>query len=56
MSDIRFDPITEHWVTVAPNRNDRPVEFIPNERIVKRILCPFCAGQRTGDACFLSLL
>ena len=45
MSDLRFDPITEHWITVAPNRNDRPVEFIPNERIVKRILCPFCAGN-----------
>lgn len=45
MSDIRFDPITGYWVTVATNRNDRPVEFIPNERIVKRILCPFCAGN-----------
>ena len=45
MSDIRFDPITGHWVTIAPNRNDRPVEFIPSERVVKRILCPFCAGN-----------
>lgn len=45
MSDIRFDPITGHWVTIAPNRNDRPVEFIPAERVVKRILCPFCAGN-----------
>jgi len=45
MSDIRFDPITGYWVTIAPNRNDRPVEFIPTERIVKRILCPFCAGN-----------
>ena len=45
MSDIRFDPISGYWVTIAPNRNDRPVEFIPTERIVKRILCPFCAGN-----------
>jgi UDPglucose--hexose-1-phosphate uridylyltransferase len=45
MSDIRFDPITGHWVTIAPNRNDRPVEFIPAERVIKRILCPFCAGN-----------
>ena len=45
MSDIRFDPITSHWVTIAPNRNDRPMEFIPTERIIKRILCPFCAGN-----------
>jgi len=45
MSDIRFDPVTGHWVTIAPNRSDRPVEFIPTERIVKRILCPFCAGN-----------
>ena len=45
MSDIRFDPISGHWVTIAPNRNDRPVEFIPTERIIKRLLCPFCAGN-----------
>lgn len=45
MSDIRFDPILEHWVTIAPNRNDRPVEFLPTERVIKRLLCPFCAGN-----------
>lgn len=45
MSDIRFDPISGQWVTIAPNRNDRPVEFIPTERIIKRLLCPFCAGN-----------
>jgi len=45
MSDIRFDPISGHWVSIAPNRNDRPVEFIPTERIIKRLLCPFCAGN-----------
>ena len=45
MSDIRFDPISGQWVTIAPNRNDRPVEFIPTEHIIKRLLCPFCAGN-----------
>ena len=45
MSDIRFDPITGHWVTIAPNRNDRPMEFVPTERVIKRLLCPFCAGN-----------
>jgi len=45
MSDIRFDPISAQWVTIAPNRNDRPVEFIPTERIIKRLLCPFCVGN-----------
>ncbi|QEG20173.1 galactose-1-phosphate uridylyltransferase [Mariniblastus fucicola] len=45
MSDIRFDPISGQWVTIAPNRNDRPVEFIPAERVIKRLLCPFCAGN-----------
>lgn len=56
MSDIRFDPITGLWVTIATNRHDRPVEFIPSERIVKRILCPFCAGNEletpTSLACY----
>ena len=47
MSDIRFDPISGYWVTIAPNRNDRPVEFIPSERVMKRLLCPFCAGNET---------
>ena len=45
MSDIRFDPISGHWVTIAPNRNDRPIEFIPTEHVIKRLLCPFCAGN-----------
>lgn len=47
MSDIRFDPISGYWVTIAPNRNDRPVEFVPSERVVKRLLCPFCAGNES---------
>ncbi len=47
MSDIRFDPISGHWVTIAPNRNDRPVEFVPSERVIKRLLCPFCGGNES---------
>ena len=47
MSDIRFDPISGQWVTIAPNRNDRPVEFLPTERVIKRLLCPFCAGNES---------
>lgn len=45
MSDLRFNPITGFWVSIAQNRNDRPVEFVPSERVIKRLLCPFCAGN-----------
>ncbi len=54
MSDIRFDPISGHWVTIAPNRNDRPVEFIPSERVIKRLLCPFCAGNESETPAMLA--
>jgi len=47
MSDIRFEPISGYWVTIAPNRNDRPTEFVPTERVVKRLICPFCAGNES---------
>ena len=45
MSDLRFDPISGHWTVIAGNRNDRPIEFLPLERVQKRLICPFCAGN-----------
>ncbi len=47
MSDLRFDPVSGHWVSIATNRNDRPFEYVPSEQIVKRPLCPFCAGNES---------
>lgn len=45
MSDLRFDPIFGQWVSIAKNRNDRPIEFVPMEKVVKRLICPFCSGS-----------
>lgn len=45
MSDLRFDPVSGHWTVIAGNRNDRPVEFLPQESVQKRLICPFCGGN-----------
>ncbi len=47
MSDLRFDPVSGHWVSIASNRNDRPFEYVPSAQVVKRPLCPFCAGNES---------
>lgn len=40
MNEIRLDPLTGEWVTVAPNRSNRPV--LPEK-------CPFCPGSSEID-------
>ena len=45
MSDLRYDPVSGHWVTIAKNRLDRPMEFIPLEQVRQQLICPFCRGN-----------
>ncbi len=45
MSDLRFDPVTHQWVSIAENRRNRPVEFAPVEQARHQVICPFCAGN-----------
>jgi UDPglucose--hexose-1-phosphate uridylyltransferase len=45
MSDLRHDPINDQWITVAGNRRDRPMEFIPLEQTRQQLICPFCKGN-----------
>jgi UDPglucose--hexose-1-phosphate uridylyltransferase len=45
MSEFRKDPLSDHWVIIAPNRAERPEQF---ETVAPRGLpgrCPFCRGH-----------
>ena len=45
MSDLRHDPINDQWISVASNRRERPMEFVPIEQTRQQIICPFCKGN-----------
>ena len=45
MSDLRFDPVCDQWITIARNRQDRPMEFVPIEQTRQQLICPFCKGN-----------
>jgi UDPglucose--hexose-1-phosphate uridylyltransferase len=45
MSDLRFDPVSNQWVTIARNRSERPMEFVPLEQTRHQLICPFCKGN-----------
>ena len=55
MSDLRFDPISGQWCLIAANRDDRPVELQPVEQVLKRSVCPFCAGNESETPTALAL-
>jgi len=52
MSELRQDPVSQRWVIIAQDRENRPNEFIdlPVARVPRP--CPFCAGNEcdTPDA------
>lgn len=45
MSDLRYDPINNQWITIAGNRRERPMEFVPIEKSQQQLICPFCKGN-----------
>jgi UDPglucose--hexose-1-phosphate uridylyltransferase len=45
MSDLRQDPILNHWVIVAAGRSQRPGAFIESPPFDPRLPCPFCEGH-----------
>jgi UDPglucose--hexose-1-phosphate uridylyltransferase len=45
MSELRQDPITDRWVVIAQNREERPQEFAQVETRRASDGCPFCAGN-----------
>lgn len=42
MSELRFDPISRAWVIIAPERGERPSDFLPAAREQREEPCPFC--------------
>ena len=44
MSQFRQNPLTGQWVSIAPQRARRPLDYEPNQETSQRT-CPFCQGQ-----------
>jgi UDPglucose--hexose-1-phosphate uridylyltransferase len=48
-AESRLDPITGQWSIFAPNRSDRPDEFVATgETINRQLECPFCSGNENS--------
>jgi UDPglucose--hexose-1-phosphate uridylyltransferase len=48
MSQLRLNPLTGRWVTIAGDRSSRPVDFAPRQLEVEvgpTRPCPFCPGN-----------
>ena len=45
MSDYRYQPLTDQWVLVAENREQRPNDYRPRADYQPDRPCPFCVGQ-----------
>jgi UDPglucose--hexose-1-phosphate uridylyltransferase len=46
MSEVRFDPLSDAWVIMAPTREMRPEELVEAQLPGPPVLpCPFCAGN-----------
>ena len=44
MSELRWDPIKQHWVIIATERGRRPRDFMVEPPIPDHSVCPFCYG------------
>ncbi len=55
MSDLRFDPVSGQWTLIAPNRENRPVELLPVEKVSQRSVCPFCSGNESETPAALAI-
>lgn len=45
MSELRKDPILDHWVIIAAERGRRPCEFATESTPELSTSCPFCGGN-----------
>jgi UDPglucose--hexose-1-phosphate uridylyltransferase len=44
MSELRWDPLKEHWVIIATERGRRPRDFQVECQLPELVSCPFCYG------------
>lgn len=48
---MRLNPLNGRWVTIVPNRAERPTDFAPRERNLELDRpCPFCPGNEEETA------
>ncbi len=45
MSELRWDPIKQHWVIIATERGRRPRDFLVEPEPAEITSCPFCYGN-----------
>jgi UDPglucose--hexose-1-phosphate uridylyltransferase len=45
MSELRWDPLKQHWVIIATERGRRPPEFHTDGKRDNPSTCPFCYGN-----------
>lgn len=45
MSELRWDPLKQHWVIIATERGRRPRDFQVEPEAAEMTCCPFCYGN-----------
>jgi UDPglucose--hexose-1-phosphate uridylyltransferase len=45
MSELRWDPLKQHWVIIATDRGRRPRDFLVEPENSQMTSCPFCYGN-----------
>ncbi|RNC70656.1 MAG: galactose-1-phosphate uridylyltransferase [Desulfuromonadales bacterium] len=45
MSELRWDPLKQHWVIIATDRGRRPRDFLVEPEAAEMTSCPFCYGN-----------
>lgn len=50
MSELRWDPLKQHWVIIAADRGRRPRDFQAEAAPAEVMSCPFCYGNEDKTA------
>lgn len=56
MPQFRRDPLSDHWVILAPNRSERPEQWGINDERKPSFRCPFCRGNEADTPSPLAAL